>query len=65
MFPAASILMQGMVILRAVRPADKPTAIGFVFGLVAVIAHIAGHLIYMLIARELRDYSGVFLLHRH
>ncbi|XP_026500092.2 solute carrier organic anion transporter family member 4A1-like isoform X1 [Vanessa tameamea] len=46
---AASFLMQGMAILRAVPRRDKPIAIGVSFAIVGVLSHVLGHFLYMVI----------------
>ncbi|XP_062525451.1 solute carrier organic anion transporter family member 2B1 isoform X2 [Bombyx mori] len=62
----ASFLMQGMVLVRAVRRVDKPIAIGFSFALVALLSFVVGRLLYMLISYLTCAYSsgGVCVLHR-
>lgn len=47
---AACFLMQGMVIIRAVRPADKAIAVGTSMSVVALLSFIFGHLLYMIIS---------------
>ncbi|XP_061379764.1 solute carrier organic anion transporter family member 2A1-like [Danaus plexippus] len=54
---AASFLMQGMAILRAVPRRDKPIAIGVAFSIVGLTAHGLGHLLYMVIGYLTCGYS--------
>ncbi|XP_026322801.1 uncharacterized protein LOC113232338, partial [Hyposmocoma kahamanoa] len=46
----ASMLMQGMVLLRAVQRWDKPIALGLCFGIVGLLSEVPGHLLYLLIS---------------
>ncbi|XP_045779468.1 solute carrier organic anion transporter family member 74D-like [Maniola jurtina] len=64
---AASFLMQGMVILRAVRRRDKPIAIGVSFALIGLLSHVLGHFIYMVISYFTCAYEkdGICLLHKY
>ncbi|CAH2240187.1 jg10127 [Pararge aegeria aegeria] len=64
---AASFLMQGMVILRAVRRRDKPIAIGVSFALIGLLSHVLGHFIYMIISYYTCAYEkdGICLLHNY
>uniref|UniRef100_A0A1E1WNE1 Kazal-like domain-containing protein n=1 Tax=Pectinophora gossypiella TaxID=13191 RepID=A0A1E1WNE1_PECGO len=55
---AAAILMQGMVLLRAVSQWDKPIAIGVALAMVSVLANVLGHFIYMLISHFTCAYLG-------
>lgn len=61
-----SLLMQTMVILRAVEPHDKPTAVGASFSIVALFAYLPGHYLYMFINEATcawMDDRGVCQLH--
>ncbi|KAF9794947.1 hypothetical protein SFRURICE_005182 [Spodoptera frugiperda] len=49
---AACFLMQGMAVLRAVRPVDKATAVGTSMAIVALLSFILGHLIYLFISQN-------------
>lgn len=62
---AACFLMQGMAVLRAVRPIDKATAVGTSMAIVALLSFILGHLIYLFISHMTCVYSsnGGCLLH--
>lgn len=62
---AACFLMQGMAVLRAVRPVDKATAVGTSMAIVALLSFILGHLIYLFISHMTCVYSsnGGCLLH--
>lgn len=42
--------MQGMVVLRSVRRRDKPLALGVSCAIIGLLAHLLGHLFYMLIS---------------
>ncbi|KAF9407183.1 hypothetical protein HW555_012722 [Spodoptera exigua] len=57
--------MQGMAVLRAVRPIDKATAVGTSIAIVALLSFILGHLIYLFISHMTCVYSsnGACLLH--
>uniref|UniRef100_A0A2A4JQE9 Kazal-like domain-containing protein n=1 Tax=Heliothis virescens TaxID=7102 RepID=A0A2A4JQE9_HELVI len=61
----ACFLMQGMAVLRSVRPADKVTAVGASLATVALLSFVIGQLIYMLISHQTCAYSsnGACLLH--
>ncbi|XP_022123031.2 solute carrier organic anion transporter family member 74D isoform X1 [Pieris rapae] len=62
---AASLLMQGMVILRCTRRLDKPLAVGVAFAIVGLVSHALGHLLYMLISELTCAYkvNGVCIFH--
>ncbi|KAJ8711975.1 hypothetical protein PYW08_008929 [Mythimna loreyi] len=62
---ASSFLMQGMAVIRAVRPADKVTAVGASLSVVALLSFVIGHVIYMFISYQTCAYSanGGCLLH--
>ncbi|XP_052744256.1 solute carrier organic anion transporter family member 2A1-like [Bicyclus anynana] len=64
---AASFLMQGMVILRAVPRRDKPIAIGVSFALIGLLSHVLGHFLYMVINYFTCAYEvdGVCLFHNY
>ncbi|KAM3958874.1 LOW QUALITY PROTEIN: solute carrier organic anion transporter family member 74D [Aphomia sociella] len=61
----AASLMQGMVLLRAPARRDRPLALGAALALVALLAHVLGRLLYMLINRLTCAYSnnGLCLFH--
>ncbi|XP_075984413.1 solute carrier organic anion transporter family member 2A1-like [Anticarsia gemmatalis] len=54
---AACFLMQGMVVIRAVHPADKAIAVGGSFAVVALLAFVLGNLLYMIISYLTCAYS--------
>ncbi|KAL0868196.1 hypothetical protein ABMA27_007737 [Loxostege sticticalis] len=62
----ASLLMQGMVFLRAVQRRDKPVAIGVLMASVGLLANVLGHLLYMLISHLTCAFSveGVCRFHQ-
>ncbi|XP_068619907.1 solute carrier organic anion transporter family member 2A1-like [Battus philenor] len=61
----ASIMMQGMVVLRSVERQDKPFALGFSYSIIGLLAHLLGHLFYMLISNLTCAYkeNGVCIFH--
>ncbi|XP_047034480.1 solute carrier organic anion transporter family member 74D-like [Helicoverpa zea] len=61
----ACFLMQGMAVIRSVRPADKATAVGASLATVALLSFVIGQLIYMFISYQTCAYSshGACLLH--
>ncbi|CAH2054024.1 unnamed protein product, partial [Iphiclides podalirius] len=63
----ASVVMQGMVVMRAVRRPDKPLALGLSCAIIALLAHLLGHLLYMLISYLSCAYyeNGVCVFHHH
>ncbi|XP_073959752.1 solute carrier organic anion transporter family member 6C1-like [Choristoneura fumiferana] len=64
-FAGASLLMQGMVLLRSVLVSDKAVAIGASFATIALLSHVPGFLVYMLISHLMCafSYNGGCLLH--
>ncbi|CAH1636218.1 unnamed protein product [Spodoptera littoralis] len=61
----AGFIMQGMAILRSVRPVDKVTAMGASISVVSLLAFVIGHFVYMTISQMTCVYfsNGECLLH--
>ncbi|KAF9794946.1 hypothetical protein SFRURICE_005181, partial [Spodoptera frugiperda] len=61
----AGFIMQGMVILRSVRPADKVMAMGVSMSVVSLLAFVLGHFVYMTVSKMTCVYvsNGECLLH--